>query len=225
MLRMPLITAVLVFLVPYPPRSRHSFFNLLTQTFPGVFFDFSSMTYNDLITMPDDDYPDIIFNFIFKDAYGQILDLKPPEGYQLKYVSKVPKTLRLWVSAASPLAKYNILTPRHLQNISLCFRKHQADRASVLNYFARAGVLPVQQYFAETEDIFIALLKSGAYVSSELAIDDRPLIHPNLLTHSDLLLKPLSRSFEKIYFILLYNESSEQFYPIIADYLSQNYNR
>ena len=199
-------------------------FTLLTKSFPNVFFDFSAMTYNEFISMPVQAYPDIIFNFIFKDKNGQILDLKLPPNFQLKYVSKAPKTLRIWVSTASPLAKYKVLTPRHLAGIALCFPKHQSDRASVLNYFNRSHVYPAQQYFAETEEIFIALLKSGAYATSELCIDNRPLIHPNLLNEPDLVLKPLSSSFEKVYFVLLYRDSFQQFYPIMADYLNQNYN-
>lgn len=200
-------------------------FTLLTRTFPGIFFDFSAMTYNDLITCSALDYPDIIFNFIFKDREGQILDLQLPPNFHLKYVSKTPKTLRLWVSTASPLAKYKILTPSHLTDIALCYPKYQSDRASALNYFARSHVYPAQQYFAETEDIFVALLKSGAYATSELCIDSRPLIHPNLLNVPELVLKPLSSSFEKVYFVLIYRDNFQPFYPLIADYLSQNYNR
>lgn len=201
------------------PALSSQLFKKLSKAFPDVFFDLIPFSYNDLLSTPTDQYPDIIFNFLIKD---QVLSY--PEQYVLKHISKTPKTIRIWLSSSSPLAQYNVLTPKHILDASFCFSHSQGDSASVLNYFSKSNVVPKKTYFAATEEIFIDLLKSGAYCSTEICINDRPLFHHYLLSDKDLILKPLSDDFEKIYFFLLYKKSCEKFYPLIADYLNQHYN-
>lgn len=195
-------------------------FQLLSEKFPNVFFDFVDFPFSNLFTVPINNCPDIIFTFIFKDQVEHLQELLSDNNYVFKYVSNARGTLHLWISVDSPLARYKVLTPKQLQNISLCFPKYQCIPEASLSYFNRVNVHLNDIYFAQSNDIFIDLIRKGFYMTPDFCFNGRSLIHQNLQYDDHILLKPLSDDFDAVYFILIFKKECEQFYPLIADYLN-----
>lgn len=195
----------------------------LSKTFPEVFFDIFSVTQSELQFIPVEDFPDMLFTIVYEKRDDISDKFVTPEGYKMCYISAAPKAAALWTSTALPLAGYNMLTPKYLRNIAGCFPKNQSDLDTIDSYFERAGVTLKACYLAETQEIFVDVLKNGRGVSIDFLINNRPLLHPELLNEKDLVLKPLSDDFAMAHFVLLYKNNCEIFYPIIADILNQQY--
>jgi len=198
-------------------------FHILSNIFPNVFFDLTSITYHDMSHLSDIQIPDIIFTFVSKNKNGHLVNFSLPKDYVLKYLSPKSKKLFIWCKKTHPLAQYNIITPTNLDGTTLVYPKYQTDLKTVQQFFEPLKINFKQYYFTESEDIFRTLLKTGEYITIDFCSAGQPLIHPQLRSESDLVLKPLSDDFDETYFILLYQKDYEKFYFPIADYLTQNF--
>lgn len=132
---------------------------ILSTTFPDVYFDISAFTY-DPTTPHQYQLYDFSAPILFDSQYNEMMDVDD-EDYIVSELAHFPASV--WISADSPLAQYESLTFAQLGDMPYCMLKNSYNMSNMLHrlteYFTEKPAQGTEVYLKTT-----SLIRSNASV-------------------------------------------------------------
>ena len=145
-----------------------------------------------------------------------------PPDYTLKFL---PATInfKIWLNNHSLFKNYDQLSNKHLGSIQFAFLKALYPSLDIIRTIYPT-ITENNSYFAQTQEILVDLLLHHNFSTTELMVNNKPICFPFLQSSDQFTLKPLTApSHNNIYFVLLYRNEFEFFYPTVSTFVLEHY--
>ncbi len=190
-------------------------FNTLSASFPETYFDLHLIHAIDEPAFYQESSISItVTSAQRKEKYLNAL----PNQYAIKHITSWP--IFVWISANSPWNEYTSLTFELLKDTPFCALKNSYSGRGFLNYLAK----DYQYKFFDNHPIidleqnFIDRIEKFNYFTIDVPLQNK-LFYSDIFSNRNVILKPTPYSFTCN--IIYDKKVSRDFYPIIADILTQ----
>lgn len=187
---------------------------ILSTTFPDVYFDISAFTY-DPTTPHQYQLYDFSAPILFDSQYNEMMDVDD-EDYIVSELAHFPASV--WISADSPLAQYESLTFSQLGNMPYCMLKNSYNMSNMLHrlteYFTEKPAQGTEVYLKNN---FIDSIERFGYYTVDFPIINNRFFYEDLMQGHRVVRKQTDVYLSKK---IIYNKHTcHNFYPIITQVL------
>lgn len=187
---------------------------ILSTTFPDVYFDISAFTY-DPTTPHQYQLYDFSAPILFDSQYNEMMDVDDKD-YIVSELAHFPASV--WISADSPLAQYESLTFSQLGNMPYCMLKNSYNMSNMLHrlteYFTEKPAQGTEVYLKNN---FIDSIERFGYYTVDFPIINNRFFYEDLMQGHRVVRKQTNVYLSKK---IIYNKHTcHNFYPIITQVL------
>lgn len=187
---------------------------ILSTTFPDVYFDISAFTY-DPTTPHQYQLYDFSAPILFDSQYNEMMDVDDKD-YIVSELAHFPASV--WISADSPLAQYESLTFAQLGDMPYCMLKNSYNMSNMLHrlteYFTEKPAQGTEVYLKNN---FIDSIERFGYYTVDFPIINNRFFYEDLMQGHRVVRKQTDVYLSKK---IIYNKRTcHNFYPIITQVL------
>lgn len=193
----------------------------MTKKYPNVFFNFQSFPYSNFNSLPLSQYPDFSFCYITASFLKETFILPP--DYSFSYVCEEPYYVRLWMSKYHPYANIKQLSYEQVKSLNFVYLSTIFHSKDIIEAHFGKEIISDNTYQAQNWPILLSMIRNHHYVTTDIVRNNIPIINPKLAEEKDLLQKELPKSLSEVFFVLIYKNSHQKFYPDIIQYLRDKF--